>query len=236
MTDARGIAALAGVLADESRAAMCLAMLDGASWTLTELADVAHISLATASEHVSKLVAAGICSEERAGRNRYARLVGPEVAHALETFRSLAGTPAELDSTPRAVAARRRLALARTCYDHLAGRLGVVVMDALQGRGIVDPTRGLALTSRGERWFEDLDIDIAGLRSQRRVFVRECVDWTERRPHLAGALGAALCESFIEREWVRRPDRTRLLELTAPGQRALSELLLIKPADLVLVR
>lgn len=234
MTDTRGIAALARVLADESRAAMCLAMLDGASWTLTELADVAHISLATASEHVSKLVSAGICSEERAGRNRYVRLAGAEVAHVLETFSLLAWPSAEPDSSLRAVGARRRLAVARTCYDHLAGRLGVVVMDALQGRGIVDPARGLALTSRGERWFEDLDIDIAGLRSQRRAFVRECVDWTEHRPHLAGALGAALCESFIEREWVRRPDRTRRLELTAPGQRALRELLLIEPADLLL--
>ena len=128
------------------------------------------------------------------------------------------------------VAALARVLADRNRYVRLTGP-----EVALQDRGLVDPAAGLALTSQGERWFEELEIDIAELRSQRRAFVRECVDWTERRPHLAGSLGAALCDRFQELQWVRRPDRTRRLEVTAPGQRALHNLLGVEPADLVVI-
>lgn len=134
-------------------------------------------------------------------------------------------------SSLRAVGERRRLAQARTCYDHLAGRLGVAVTEALVRRKALDGSSGLALPRRGESWFTALDIDLAGLRAGRRPLVRECLDWTERRPHLAGSLGAALCARFVERQWVRRTDRTRRLEVTAPGLRALEELLGITGAD-----
>jgi hypothetical protein len=123
-------------------------------------------------------------------------------------------------------------AAARTCYDHLAGRLGVAVLDALVARQILDGSSGLTLGRGGGRWFADLGVDLEDLQGSRRAFIRECVDWTERRPHLAGSLGAALCDQFMERQWVRRTDRTRRLEVTAPGQRALGDLLGIEAAAL----
>lgn len=229
-SSAAAVAALARVLGDRSRAAMCLAMLDGSAWTLTELAAVAGVSLPTASEHVSTLVAAEIAAEERHGRNRFVRLAGSEVAGALEAFTALA-RPAPATSL-RAVGERRRLSAARTCYDHLAGRLGVAVLDAMTHRGLVDRASGIALTPAGERWFDELGVDVDELRARRRTLLRECLDWTERQPHLAGSLGAAACERFLANAWVRRTDRTRRLQLTAPGQRALQELLGIEARDL----
>ncbi|HET6625538.1 MAG TPA: helix-turn-helix domain-containing protein [Nocardioidaceae bacterium] len=220
MTDGRGVAALARVLADESRATMCLAMLDGSAWTLTELARAARVSLPTASEHVSKMVDAEIATEERLGRNRYVRLAGQEVADAFEAFTALASAPAPATSL-RGVSERRRLAAARTCYDHLAGRLGVAVLDAMVARDLVRVSAGIALTGSGEHWFTDLDVDLDDLRARRRPLARECLDWTERRPHLAGSLGAALCERFLAKQWVRRPDRSRRLEVTGRGEQAL---------------
>ena len=228
MTEPTAVAALAGVLADRSRCAMVMALLDGAAWTVTELAAAAGVSLSTASEHVSTLVGAGIATEERQGRCRYVTLTGADVAQAIEAFSTLAQP--EPARSLRTASRRERLARARTCYDHLAGRLGVAVFDAMAQRRLVRP--GSGVTTAGERWFVGLDIDLAALREARRPVFRECLDWTERRPHLAGSVGAALCDRFVERQWVRRPDRTRRLEVTATGQRALTELLGIEPAGL----
>lgn len=207
---------------------MVLALLDGAAWTVTELARAAEVSLSTASEHVSVLVESGIATEERQGRCRYVTLAGTAVAEAVETFSALV-QPQPARSL-RAISERQRLATARTCYDHLAGRLGVAVFDAMVQQRLI--RSGSGVTPGGRRWLADLDIDVHALGAAKRPVFRECLDWTERRPHLAGAVGAALCARFVERQWVRRPDRTRRLELTAPGRRALTELLAIEPATL----
>lgn len=228
MSDPAAVAALAGVLADRSRCAMVLSMLDGSAWTVSELAGTAGVSLPTASEHVSTLVRAGIAAEERQGRCRYVRLTDGDVAETIAAFSTLA-RPRPATSL-RGVGERRRLAQARTCYDHLAGRLGVAVFDAMAEGGLL--RRGSGVTAVGERWLADLDVDISALRQGRRPLFRECTDWTERRPHLAGSVGAALCATFLERQWVRRTDRTRRLEITALGRRALKELLDIEPARL----
>lgn len=228
MTGATAVAALAGAIADRSRCAMVLALLDGSAWTVTELAGVAEVSLPTASAHVSVLVEAGILTEERQGRCRYVRLAGPDVAVAIERFSALAAP--EPARSLRGVSQRRRMAAARTCYDHLAGRLGVAVFDAMVQRRLVRP--GSGVTAAGGRWLADLDIDVSALGSAKRPAFRECLDWTERRPHLAGSVGAALCDTFLERQWVRRPDRTRRLEVTATGQRALTDLLGVAPSAL----
>ena len=227
MTDAAAVARLARLLGDQSRAAMCLAMLDGSAWTLSQLASTVGVTMSTASEHVSTLVDAGILTDERLGRNRYVRLAGQDVGEALEAFSTLT-RPAPVRSL-RGVGERRRLAAAHTCYDHLAGRLGVVVFDMLAERRLVDRSDGLTITDAGEDWFGGLGVDLDALRSRRRPLVRECIDWTERRPHLAGSLGAALRDRFLEKTWVRRPDRTRRLEVTGMGQQALQELLGIEP-------
>jgi DNA-binding transcriptional ArsR family regulator len=228
--DPRALAAVARLLGDESRAAMCTAMLDGRAWTVGELADEAGIRKAAASEHVTRLAGAGVVLTETCGRNKYVRLAGPQVAEALEALGVLASE--EPPTSLRAVRDRRQLAAARTCYDHLAGRLGVAVTDALVDRRLLRLRPGLALTEAGRAWFLDLGVDVVPLERGRRAPLRTCLDLTERRPHLAGALGAALFEVALAREWVRRPARGRALELTCRGERVLEERLGITPADL----
>ncbi len=231
MTDARSLAAVACLLGDESRAAMCLALLDGGCWTMTELAAQAHVGRAAASEHVARLRDGGLVVTETQGRHKYVRLAGPHVAELVEALGALGGS--EPPRSLGAVRERRRLAEARTCYDHLAGRLGVAVHDALLDARVLHRRGGLGLTPQGRTWFADLGVDVPALEAQRRVLVRDCLDLTERTPHLAGSLGAALCTTFVERDWVRRPDRTRALVVTPLGQRALADLLDIAPGTLV---
>jgi DNA-binding transcriptional ArsR family regulator len=231
VTDARRLAAVACLLGDESRAAMCLALLDGGSATMTELAAQAQVGRAAASEHVARLRDGGLVTTETRGRHKYVRLAGPHVAELVEALGALGGSepPRSLSS----VRGRRRLAAARTCYDHLAGRLGVAVHDALLDARLLDRRGGLGLTAQGRTWFAGLGVDVGSLEGQRRVLVRDCLDLTERTPHLAGSLGAALCTTFVERDWVRRPDRTRALVVTPLGQRVLADLLDITPDRLV---
>ncbi len=231
MTSARTVAATACLLGDESRAAMCLAMLDGGAWTVSELAVVAAVGKPAASEHVNRLEAGHLVRSETQGRHKFVRLAGPEVADLVESLSRFgeADSPRSLN----AVRERRRLATARTCYDHLAGRLGVAVHDAMLHARLLHHRGGLGVTTRGRDWFADLGVDVAGLEDQRRALVRDCIDLTERTPHLAGGLGAALCTTFVDRDWVRRPDRSRALVVTPLGERSLVDLLGIAPADLV---
>ncbi len=230
MTDARAVATVARALGDESRAGMCLAMLDGMSWTVSELAKVAGVSLSTASEHLTRLVQAGFVTETRHGRCRYLQLASPEVAQALEQLTSLAERAAP--SSLRGVSEQRRLAAARTCYDHLAGRLGVAVRDAMVENGSISTSGGVSVTDAGRTWFAKQQIDLDALVSLRRPLLRDCLDWTERRPHLAGSLGAAVCALFVEHEWVRRTTGSRALAVTPLGQRGLRDLLDIDPSAL----
>ncbi|MEV7022744.1 winged helix-turn-helix domain-containing protein [Kitasatospora sp. NPDC093558] len=244
------LAQLAALLADPTRAAFCGALLDGRAWTAGELARHAGVAPSTASEHLTRLIAGGLLAEERQGRHRYVRLAGPTVATLIEDLTVFAETAfARTASAETAVAgtafdrtspgsgpapgnlreATRRSAeaRARTCYDHLAGRLGVAVADAMLDRGLVGDDGGLALTRDGRAWLAEQAIDLpprAGGSGARPV-VRTCLDWTERRTHLGGALGAALCRTALERTWVRRIGTGRALRVTPDGDRALRELL-----------
>jgi len=218
-------------LADESRAAMCLALLDGEPWTVSALAEEAGIGKPAASEHVTRLVRAGLVTATTSGRHKYVRLAGPHIAEVLESLCGLAERP-----RPQSLSAVRRtrhLAAARTCYDHLAGRLGVAVFDGLMDAGVLRKRGGLAVTRAGRAWFTDLDISVSSLEAQRRPLLRDCLDLTERRPHLAGSLGASLCSAFVGRGWVRRTDSSRALRVTASGERAVGDLLGIRPEALV---
>jgi len=123
----------------------------------------------------------------------------------------------------RSVAAPAELVRARTCYDHLAGRLGVALLDALCDNGYIDRSPGLSLTARGIAWLTDLDVDVQALRRSRRPVVRECLDWTERRPHLAGAAGAALCQRMLAAGWIERTSRPRAVRVTAAGANELRQ-------------
>ncbi|MGW5002042.1 ArsR/SmtB family transcription factor [Streptomyces hydrogenans] len=214
------LAAFAALFAEESRAAMVLALLDGRAWTAGELARHARVAPSTATEHLGKLVAGGVLTEERQGRHRYVRLAGPGIAQLVEELAARAGPGA--DEAPRSLAAvnaGRAMARGRTCYDHLAGRLGIAVTDALTARGLLLQDTGFALTDRGLEWFADLGVPL--VRKGRRPLARGCLDWTERRPHLAGIAGAALCAHVLDSGWCVRIGSGRAVKVTPAGERAL---------------
>src|SRR4051794_22721622 len=204
------LVATSALLADPTRAAFCAALLDGRAWTAGELARHAGVAAPTASEHLTRLVAGGLLTEERQGRHRYVRLAGPEVAALIEDLSAFG--PAEPVKTVGLREASRMTALARarTCYDHLAGRLGVDLADAVFAHGYVSDE--LAVTEAGRRWLTRMDIALPP--AGKRPAVRGCLDWTERRTHLAGALGAALCRAALDRGWVTRIGSGRALRVT----------------------
>jgi DNA-binding transcriptional ArsR family regulator len=218
------VAGFAALLADRSRAAMCLALLDGRAWTAAELAAQAGIGRSTATEHLNQLVRAGLLTEERQGRHRYLRLAGPQIAQLIEDLALAAGQPAPSRSL-RAVRAAEDLSAARTCYDHLAGALGVQLFDGMVAAGLLCADDGLAITADGRSWFAELAGPDALRPASARPLVRSCLDWTERRHHLGGALGAALYHQLDHRGWVsRRPD-SRAVRVTEAGRLALDDLL-----------
>ncbi|WP_046770927.1 ArsR/SmtB family transcription factor [Jiangella alkaliphila] len=224
------LAGLAGLLADRTRATVCLALMDGRAWTAAELARTAGVARSTATEHLNLLVSGGLLTEVRQGRHRCLRLAD----HAAELVERLAaaappGAAAPVRSLTTAHR-RRALAAARTCYDHLAGTLGVAVTDAMTARGLLSWDRGLTLTDDGDRWLAALVG--AWPPASRRPLVRSCLDWTERRPHLGGATGAALCSHAVEAGWVVRSRQSRALRITDAGRSELRDHLGLElPAD-----
>jgi DNA-binding transcriptional ArsR family regulator len=206
------LATWARMLADGTRATVCLALLDGRAWTATELARLAGVSRPTISEHLNLLVSGGLLTEVRQGRHRYVKLAGPETAELLEGLAALAPRRTEVATSLAAASKRDAFARARTCYDHLAGRLGVALTDAMTERGFLDWSDGVALTPEGQRWLENLGISLDGRAG--RPLVRSCLDVTERRPHLAGRVGAALCEHAVKQGWVTHITGGRALRVT----------------------
>ncbi|MFE1309984.1 ArsR/SmtB family transcription factor [Streptomyces sp. NPDC058755] len=229
---AAGLAALASLVADETRAACLLALLDGRAWTAGELARHAGVAASTLSEHLGKLVAGGLLAEERQGRHRYVRLADARVAQLVEDLAAQVQVPAALvrPRSLRASSARSAMARGRTCYDHLAGRLGIAVTDALTSRGLLRQDTGFALTDAGVEWFGTAGIPLD--RSTRRPLARACLDWTERRPHLAGTAGAALCRHALDVGWCVRIGSERAVRVTPSGERTLFRLLGIEAAGL----
>ncbi|MBW8735856.1 MAG: winged helix-turn-helix transcriptional regulator [Streptomyces turgidiscabies] len=226
---ASGLAALAGLLADETRAGFLLALLDGRAWTAGELARHAGVAASTTSEHLGKLVAGGLLAEERQGRHRYVRLADAGVAQLVEDLAARVG-PVAAPRTLRESGAGSAMARGRTCYDHLAGRLGIAVTDALTGRGLLRQDTGFALTDAGLRWFAATGIDLD--RTGRRPLTRACLDWTERRPHLAGTAGAALCRHALDARWCVRVGSERAVRVTPEGERAFTQFLGIEATAL----
>lgn len=214
------LAALAGLLADRTRVAICMALLDGGAWAAGELAEYAAVAPSTASEHLNLLVAGGLLAEERRGRHRFVRLAGPDAA---ETLENLAGLAPYRRIPVRSLAEanhRRALGHARTCYDHIAGALGVAIADAMADRALLAHDRGPVLTGAGAAWLAALGVTAPAPPSAHRVHVRTCLDWTVRRAHLSGALGAALYRHAVDHDWLRGSPGTRLLTLTPKGRTA----------------
>jgi DNA-binding transcriptional ArsR family regulator len=216
------VAGVARLIGEPARAAMLDALLSGRALAAGELGRVGGVSPATASEHLARLREGGLVEAVAAGRHRYYRLAGPEVAHALETLALISPrVPVRSLRQSRAAAA---LAVARTCYDHLAGQVGVAVHDALVSRGaLAAGGDGYRLTDDGTELLTSLGVDVSAASTRRRAFARPCLDFTERRPHLAGALGAAICTRLLADRWLVRavPDE-RGLRVTPRGHTALA--------------
>jgi DNA-binding transcriptional ArsR family regulator len=224
------LAEVAALIGDPARANILVALADGRARTATELSLAAGVSPQTTSGHLAKLTEAKLITVAAQGRHRYFRIAGPAVAHALESLMTLAATGLPPKRLPSKMDAAIRKA--RTCYDHLAGRLGVALADRLIERRYLAPADSgdFRVTRGGERFFADFGIDLAAARRQRRAFARQCIDWSERRPHVAGALGAALAHCFFERGWIARPRDGRAVTVTPAGRRALKTYLDIRLA------
>lgn len=215
---------VAKLLANPARSAMVAALFDCPAMTVTELAQAAGVGLSTASEHLSALAQGGLVRVAAQGRHRYFALAGSDVAEALEALsRICPPTPAR---SLRASIDARTLGFARTCYDHLAGTLGVALLDALLAEGWLSGGEpDLIVSPRGHDGFADLGIDVSALGRQRRSFARPCLDYTARRPHLAGALGAAVTAALLDRQWIKRESGRRAILLTSGGAAELGTLI-----------
>ncbi|SDM66958.1 ArsR/SmtB family transcription factor [Nonomuraea jiangxiensis] len=214
------IAPVATLIADPTRAAMLTALLGGRALAAGELARISGVSAATASAHLARLLGGGLVDVVSQGRHRYYRLAGHEVAEVLEVLaRMSARRPVRSLRQSRQA---KLLEEARTCYDHLAGRAGVSLLDRLKEGGHY---AAHDLTETGERLLTRLGVDVPDARRARRRFAPECLDWTERRSHLGGALGAAITTVLLERGWYRRGTTPRAVVLTDEGRRGLAELL-----------
>ena len=221
------VAMLAGDLA---RAAMLHALMDGRALTASELARVGNVTPQTASEHLGRLVAGGLVCVEKQGRHRYHRLASAAVAQMVEQIMQVAS---DVEARrPKILTGPRDAALraARTCYDHLAGRLGVALTDALVAGGHLELSQDAGIiTPTGVELFNRLGIRLDGMsasRTQRpRILCRPCIDWSERRPHLAGAVGAALCTRSFGENWIRRIEGTRGVAVTPKGQHVFQDVL-----------
>ena len=228
---ANTLAEIGALMGDTARANIMSALMGGQALTASELAYRAGVTAQTTSGHLAKLTEAGLLALARQGRHRYYRLASPSVAQMLEAIMTVAAT----QSPPRYRPPSRidnELRRARTCYDHLAGQLGVAIADALTGRGYVELGEdGGGTTRRGEKFLRRWGIDLASAKSQRRSFCRPCLDWSERRPHIAGSLGARLAARSLELDWVRRRKDSRALTITRRGSEGFRDLLGIRLAS-----
>jgi DNA-binding transcriptional ArsR family regulator len=221
MSEVLDVAAIAALVGDPARANILYALLDGRAFTAGELAYAAHVTPQTASGHLAKLAAARLIIVSQQGRHRYYQLAGPHVAGMLESIMAVAAI-----SPPRCrpVKIDERMRDARMCYDHVAGRLGVGLTDWLRAHDHVEfSDDGGALTAAGEAFLREFGINIEDARCSRRIFCRPCMDWSERRPHLAGAVGAALASRLFALGWIARVRDGRALLITPSGRRNLDQ-------------
>ncbi|MBD3147262.1 ArsR/SmtB family transcription factor [Microbispora bryophytorum] len=217
------IAPVAALIADGARAAMLTALLDGRALAAGELARIAGVSAPTASSHLARLLDGGLVTVVKQGRHRYYRLAGPDVARTLEVLARISGRVAV--RSLRQSRQARLLREARSCYDHLAGRVGVELYDALvREGGLIEADGGCLLTASGAQALTELGVDVERVRRARRRFAPDCLDWLERRPHLGGALGAAVLDRLLAREWLVRGTVPRALRLTGTGREGLERI------------
>jgi DNA-binding transcriptional ArsR family regulator len=220
------IAMVASLVGDPARANMLTALMNGRALTASELSQEAGVTPQTASSHLAKLEAGGLIEQEKQGRHRYYRLADPDVAEVMESLQGLAARAGHLRvrTGPKDPALRR----ARVCYDHLAGDLGVQMLDSMKRQKLVRQHKSdIELTPDGERFVEKtLQIDAKSLTHPRRPVCKACLDWSERRHHLAGTLGAALMQRFTELKWASRDPTpgSRVVQFTRQGEKRFAAL------------
>ncbi len=229
MSSSLSLAEIAALVGNPARANVLTALLDGRALTATELAFAAHVSPQTTSGHLAQLTQARLLVLHKQGRYSYYRLASPPIGRMLEGIMAVAA-----DDAPRGPRWRGDEALrtARTCCDHLAGRLGVALADALvTRRRIVLAEDGGQVTARGARFLAEFGIDVATIEQRRRAFCRPCLDWSERRPHLAGSVGAAIAARCFELGWIKRVRASRAVVVAPAGQRGFAEVFGIAPVE-----
>ena len=211
---------VASLIGDKSRSLMLWNLLDGRAYTATELSLCADITAQSASNHLSKLIGADILAVEKQGRHRYYRFANEDVARMIESMASL--LPAKKNT--KQILDPPGIAYARSCYDHIAGKFGVGLTESLIKKRIILPEeKKYALSNTGKKWFQSAGIDVEEVQLKKRSFAYPCLDWSERRHHLAGALGAALLQMMVQEAWVRKSKHSRELLITSKGKSELKK-------------
>lgn len=221
MSDVLKLASIASLIGDPARANMLFALMDGRAHTAKELAYYGRVTAQTASGHLAKLTEGGLLSVVKQGRHRYFRIADPKIAEMLETMMVLASEPRKPKRTWRHGAQMRQ---ARLCYDHFAGRLGVAIADSFHARGFVElHEEGGLITPDGEDFFRKSGLDVQSFKGSKRVPCRSCLDWSERRFHIAGTIGAIVANHCMEKGWVERGRDSRVLTVNQGSLTAFSD-------------
>ncbi|HQT91926.1 MAG TPA: winged helix-turn-helix domain-containing protein [Candidatus Kryptobacter bacterium] len=215
---------VASLIGDKARSVMLWNLLDGRAYTATELSLCAEVSPQSASNHLAKLVDAGILEVRKQGRHRYYSYATPNAAQVIKSMAGL--LPAGPGRNAITKCEPAGIIYARTCYDHIAGRVGVAIASSLVEKKIVRTReKEYLVTGPGRDWFLSLGLDVEEIRSRKRSFAHQCLDWTERKPHLAGALGASLLQMMLKKNWVRKMTTSRELLVTSAGRTGLKDTL-----------
>jgi DNA-binding transcriptional ArsR family regulator len=217
---------VAALIGEPVRATMLWSLLDGKAFTATELAIHADVSAQSASMHLKKLVESNLLTIEKQGRHRYYRFSRPEIAYVIESMANLMSLEKKKTVSQVNISSLSSITHCRTCYDHLAGQVGVLITNQLLDKKIIIALdKEYDVTPKGTKWFENMGVNVGELKNQKRIFARQCLDWSERRHHLAGALGAALLNSMLTLGWMRRAKDSRMVMVTSKGQSGLYETL-----------
>lgn len=208
----------ATLIGDATRASILWNLLDGKAFTATELAIAVETSAQNISMHLGKLLDADLISVEKQGRHKYYRFSNKEVAYAVEAMANLIPKP-EI-SAKKKTENYPPIKYCRTCYDHLAGKIGVALADSLlEQKIIIEKNNTFEITSEGEKWFSDFGVNIGDAKKQKRIFLKPCLDWSERRYHIAGSVGTLLLNKMLEQDWIRRTKDSRAIIITGKGEK-----------------
>lgn len=210
---------IAALIGDPTRASIMWTLLDGKAFTATELVISANTSPQNMSMHLAKLLDAGLLCVEKQGRHKYYRFSSKEVAYVIESMASLIPPSLPQKKNPEKHSPIKHC---RTCYDHLAGKIGVAVAESLlEQKIILDSDNKFEISSEGAEWFFDFGINLEELKKQRRLFLKPCLDWSERKNHIAGSIGASLLDKMIAEDWLRRSKDSRAIQITGKGEKEL---------------